>query len=207
MHFIVRTVAGKRVHDKRIPDSETLMSAYGNAWRCRKMREYSSIHLIKVKNSIEHVMKSWRAYKPPKEKTVYFSIRTETATHVSETRFPNGYTPRKQFARYVQSAVEHGYERVQLIRISRHRETVIDSWVKDAPSDAPIFEYKIHSLPTAQSGPKDRSNDRFYPDLDSALKLAEHYASRSSNPQAMVIYKAIKIVRPAARPVTVEDLD
>lgn len=137
-----------------------------------------------------------------------FIIRTEGPHRCDHCTVPR-VAPLSQFDDYVKRAVNNSYERVSLIRVYNNgQETVIDSWVRDdVKAEREIFKYKIHSLRTAKKGGKNQGNDVFYDTEAEAIKRAEGYATRSGTPQIMVIYKAIKIVRPADRPAVVEDVD
>jgi hypothetical protein len=60
--------------------------------------------------------------------------------------------------------------------------------------------YKIHCLNTANGKSRSGGNDTFYETYGEAKQAAELYASRNSNPAAMVIYRAIELVEPVERP-------
>lgn len=147
------------------------------------------------------------------ERTMKFMIRAVTRTGAKLTEpCPPHLAPREYFAQRVQRAVNRGDESVQLIKICWSGcEHVLDSWVnelsKNVDDGLPIYKYKIHGLRTAQKGPSNRSNDTFYDTEGEALAKAKGYVTHPVNPQTMVIYKAIKIVRVADQPVLIEDVD
>lgn len=61
--------------------------------------------------------------------------------------------------------------------------------------------YKIHALSTAQGlATAPNGNNTFYSTYGEAKRAAEDYASRGSNPAAMVIYQAVEVVEPAPHP-------
>ena len=69
------------------------------------------------------------------------------------------------------------------------------------------YGYKIHGFKTTCDPILSSNTLKWYETEDEAIKAATKMIKRSNNEDALVIYKAIKIVRRDDPPVEIEDLD
>ena len=147
---------------------------------------------------------------------VRFIIRTETTTRVREQRCPTaGGSPVWYFKKCIERAVRgNGVVSIELLRVDSRREYVLESWTNDSSTGLSVsdqisvkYPFKIHGFETANDPIRSANTLKWYESEEAAIEAATGMVKKPGNKEAIVIYKAIKIVTVAEQPVTVETLD
>ena len=125
---------------------------------------------------------------------------------------------RRGFANAVKQASDDSHiRRVTLWELSPNRpDSKHDEWVRDDVTLKDEVEvrlsYKIHGFHVANGRARSTQTEKFYETEEAATEAAEGMARRSANSsnaqsRGVVIYKAIKIIRPVKPVVEIETID
>lgn len=93
------------------------------------------------------------------------------------------------------------------VEIRDESQDTVLRWMRESDDEVAIkFGYKIHGLKTANGETRSANTQKFYETEADALDAARGFVQRQHNVDSIVIYKAVKMVRPTAPPVEVVDL-
>ena len=141
-----------------------------------------------------------------------FFIRIKFRQGHTQHSCPDSMSPRDYFNLRVKDAIAQDYISVELVRSPKFgNEIILQSWHESdsktlSEQIEDMYGYKIHGFESTIDPKRSARTAKWYKSEAAAVKAATSMVKRTGNDGALVIYKAIKIVRRDDPPVLVEDI-